>query len=168
MTTAVDEGMLGVMGTMASSVDDSGPWLCIAEELNENTGRESSLVGPAGASGLGVRIMVLYGTDDGAGPGSPGPYWSQLAVLVMLPSLECSLHFAVFDARVEVALMVPWTPDVGIGYTVVYSVMYTHSIGGWLLGSRPEGGTDGNGSVLELCAAASTMVRALWLSCRGS
>jgi hypothetical protein len=169
--TAVDEGMLRVVGTMISSVDDSGPGLCIAEELGEYTGRKvddvvgtqgggesGTLVGSVGASGLGVRILVLYGTDNGAGPGSPGPYCSQLAVLEVLPSLDRALHFAVFDASVVVALVVPWTPDVGAGYTVVYSIMYTHSISGWLLGFRLEGETDGNAIVLEVCAAASTVV----------
>jgi hypothetical protein len=38
MAGAVDEGMLGVAGTITSSEDDSGPWLCIAEGLYENTG----------------------------------------------------------------------------------------------------------------------------------
>jgi hypothetical protein len=38
--TAVDEGMLRVVGTMISSVDDSGPGLCIAEGLGEYTGRK--------------------------------------------------------------------------------------------------------------------------------
>jgi hypothetical protein len=74
--------------------------------------------------------VVWYGIDDGAGPGSPGPYCSQLAVLVALLSLDRALHIAVFDASVVVALLVPWIPDVGVGYTVVYSIMYTYSIGG--------------------------------------
>jgi hypothetical protein len=107
----------------------------------------------------------LYGLDDGAGPGSPGPYCSQLTVLVLLPEslsllLDRPTHVAVFDVRVVVALMVPWTPDVGVAYTVVYSVMYTHSIGSWLLWARPEGGTYGHETVSEACAAAPTVVRA--------